>query len=451
MPGERYRQRTRKRFVWNKQVLFGILLTGVVLVVMCVVGYALSVGSGIPDARDSQDSAQLFATAPTTEPPTTDAPTTEPPTTELPTTEPSTELTSELPTEPPLPEHVQNAQALLETMTLEDKVWQMIFLTQEELTDTMGTQYAGEGTREALSQYPVGGIIYFNSNISSEQQLRDLIGNTQSFSKIPLMIGVDEEGGRVSRLSGIGVTDYVAPMASYGSALDEKAVYELGRHFAESLLDVGFNVNYAPVADIVTNPDNTEIGDRSFSEDPSIAAAMVVQMVRGMQDNGLVSCLKHFPGHGSTSADSHYGMSVSERTLDELRGAEFIPFAAGIDAGVALVMMSHMSLPKVTGSDVPCDLSYEVVTGLLREELGFEGVIISDSHEMAAITAYYTCGEAAVLAVKAGCDVVLMPESKQAAANALLQAVADGTLSEARINESVLRILSLKYEYGIIE
>lgn len=445
MPRERKQQ--RKHFVWNKQLLFCILLTGIVLAVICVVGYALSLGSGIPDARSSQEAAQMFTTLPTTQESVTQPPTTAEPTIQP----PATELVTELPTEPPTPEYVQNAQALLETMTLEEKIWQMLFLTQEELTDTMGTQYAGEGTREALSQYPVGGIIYFSSNISSEQQLRELIGNTQSYSEIPLMIGVDEEGGRVSRLSGIGVTDYVDPMQSYGSARDEKAVYDLGRHFAESLIDVGFNVNYAPVADIVTNPDNTEIGDRSFSDDPSVAAAMVVQMVKGMQDNGLISCLKHFPGHGSTSADSHYGLSVSERTLDELRGAEFIPFMAGIDAGVELVMMSHMSLPNVTGSDVPCDLSYEVVTGLLREELGFEGVIISDSHEMAAITAYYSCGEAAVLAVKAGCDVVLMPESKQEAANALLEAVADGTLSEERINESVLRILSLKYEYGIIE
>ncbi len=447
MQRERKQQRTRKRFVWNKQLLFGILLSGIVLVVMCVVGYALTLGSGIPDARSGQEAEQLFTTQPTTEAPTTQPPMTEVPTTQPPTTEPRTEL----PTEPSIPEHLQKAQALLETMSLEEKVWQMLFLTQEELTDTFGTQYAGEGTREALSLYPIGGVIYFDSNISSEAQLRELISNTQSYSEIPLMIGVDEEGGRVSRLSGIGVTDRVDPMGSYGSARDEGAVYALGQHFAESLTDMGFNVNYAPVADIVTNPDNTEIGDRSFSEEPAVAAAMVVQMVKGMQDGGLISCLKHFPGHGSTSADSHYGRSVSERTLDELRNAEFIPFAAGVEAGVELVMMSHMSLPNVTGSDVPCDLSYEVVTGLLREELGFEGVIISDSHEMAAITAYYSCGEAAVLAVKAGCDVVLMPESKQAAANALLEAVADGTLSEARINESVLRILSLKYEYGIIE
>lgn len=446
MPNEKNRQRARKRIIWNKQLLLTILLACVVLTVMCVVGYALSLGSGVPDARSGQEATQLAASDLTTEP-STEAPTTEPPTTQAPTTEPSTEP----PTEPPVLEHVQKAQALLETMSLEEKIWQMIFLTQEELTDTTGTQYAGEGTREALSLYPVGGIIYFDSNISSEAQLRELISNTQSFSEIPLMIGVDEEGGRVSRLSRIGVTNRVDPMASYGSAGNESAVYELGQHFAQSLLGMGFNVNYAPVADIVTNPNNTEIGDRSFSDDPKIAAAMVAQMVKGMQDGGMISCLKHFPGHGSTSADSHYGRSVSERTLEELRKAEFLPFAAGIEAGAELVMLSHMSLPNVTGSDIPCDLSYEVVTGLLRTELGYEGVIISDSHEMAAITAYYTCGEAAVLAVQAGCDVVLMPTSKQQAANALLDAIADGTLSEERINESVLRILSLKYEYGIIE
>jgi beta-N-acetylhexosaminidase len=339
---------------------------------------------------------------------------------------------------------------LLDRLTLEEKLWQMLFISQDELTDVYGPTMAGEGTREALGHYPVGGVIYFSQNMISGDQVATLVGNTQSYSKIPLFIGVDEEGGTVSRLSPIGVTNYVSPMAEYGEAGDKEAVYELGQTFARQLLSVGFNLNFAPVADVVTNPNNQEIGNRSFSDDPVVAGEMVAEMVKGLQEGGVISCLKHFPGHGSTEDDSHYGMSVSNRTLEDLRAEEFLPFMQGIEAGVELVMMSHMSLPEVTGDNTPCDLSYSVVTELLREELGFEGLIFSDSHEMAAITSYYSCGEAAAMAVLAGCDVVLMPTDKQAAFDGLLKAVANGSLTEERINESVLRILTLKCKYGII-
>ena len=239
-------------------------------------------------------------------------------------------------------------------------------------------------------------------------------------------------------------------MEYYGEDGDEQAVYDLGKTFAQGIAGVGFNLNFAPVADVITNSDNTEIGNRSFSKDPEVAARMVAQMVKGLQDGNMIACLKHFPGHGSTSIDSHYGRSASERTAEELRATEFIPFRAGIEAGVELVMISHMSLPNVTGNDEPCDFSYDVVTGMLREELGFEGLIVTDSHEMGAISYYYDCGEAALRAVQAGCDVVLMPQSKTEAFEALRTALEEGTLTEERINESVLRILSLKYKYGII-
>ena len=178
---------------------------------------------------------------------------------------------------------------------------------------------------------------------------------------------------------------------------------------------------------------------------------MVAAMVDGLQSGGVLSCLKHFPGHGSTEADSHKGASVTQRTADELRGTELVPFRAGIAAGAGLVMISHMSAPNVTGSDVPCDLSPVVVTDLLRGELGFAGVVITDSHEMGAITDYYTPAEAAVLALQAGCDIVLMPENLEQAVQGVLDAAADGSLTQARIDESVLRILTLKLRAGICE
>ena len=174
-------------------------------------------------------------------------------------------------------------------------------------------------------------------------------------------------------------------------------------------------------------------------------------MTKGLQDSGILACLKHFPGHGSTAADSHLGRSVTNRTLEELRNAELLPFTAGIEAGASLVMISHMSAPQITGNHLPCDLSPAIVTDLLRNELGYEGVVITDSHSMGAITEYYSSGEAAVLALQAGCDIILMPHSLPEAVAALQEAVSNGTLTEARINESVLRILALKYRAGIIK
>ena len=168
------------------------------------------------------------------------------------------------------------------------------------------------------------------------------------------------------------------------------------------------------------------------------------------QEGGVLACLKHFPGHGSTEADSHLGTSVTNRTLDELREAELLPFRAGIEAGAGMIMVSHMSAPAVTGDNTPCDLSPAVVTDLLRTELGYDGVVITDAHNMGAITANYTPGEAALLAIEAGCDLILMSDDLDAALQALRDAAADGTLTEARINESVLRILTLKAAAGLL-
>lgn len=438
------RKRRKGKKTALEKVLLGTAFCGVVLIA-CFMVYVMSLGKGIPSTRTGEIATQLAAQEEETEP-ATEAPTTEPTETE-PATEETTEPTE---TEPPLEPHVEKAMALMEELTLEEKLWQMIFLTPDELTDTAGPTVAGEGTRTAIESYPVGGLIYFGENIISQEQIKEMLSNTQSYSKIPLFMAIDEEGGYVSRLSKTGAVPQTDSMETYGANGDEQAVYDLGGALAQGIAGLGFNVDFAPVADVITNPDNTELDSRTFGEDPQVAGAMVAQMVKGLQEGNVISCLKHFPGHGSTSADSHYGKSVSQRTAEELRETEFVPFRAGIEAGAELVMISHMSLPQVTGNEDPCDFSYEVVTGLLREELGFEGLVVTDSHEMGAISGYYDCGEAAVRSVAAGCDVILMPDSKTEAFEALLTAVEEGTLTEERINESVLRILSLKYEYGII-
>ena len=233
-----------------------------------------------------------------------------------------------------------------------------------------------------------------------------------------------------------------------GASGERSDALEMGYTIGGYLRQYGFNLDFAPVADIVTNPNNTEIGDRAYSDDPAVAAPMVSAMVEALQRGGMLSCLKHFPGHGSTEADSHEGLSVSTRTLEELRSTEWQTFRAGIESGAAFVMVGHQTNRNLY--DLPASLSPEVM-GYLRDELGFEGIIITDSLKMGAIVNDYTSAQAAVLAIQAGADMILMPNDLDTAYHGLLSAVTDGALTEDRINESVLRILTAKYRFGIME
>ena len=352
-------------------------------------------------------------------------------------------------TDAALDNHTARIQELLNAMTLDEKIWQLFITTPESLTGATTVTQAGDTTKTALAEKPVGGLCYFAANLVDRAQTTAMLQATQSYAKTGLFLGVDEEGGRVSRAGSneaMGVTHFEAA-AVYGQRADMAEVYQVGSTLAAELGSLGFNVDFAPVADVVTNPNNTEIGDRSYSDDPQVAAAMVSAMVDGLQRGGMVSCLKHFPGHGSTETDSHQGKSVSNRTVEELESCEWIPFQAGIDKGAAMVMVSHLTNENL--SDLPADLSPEVI-GYLRGELGFDGLIVTDSHQMGAITDYYTSGEAAVLALKAGVDMVLMPMDLQDAFDGVMDALEDGTLTQARIDESVLRILAVKYSFGIL-
>lgn len=365
--------------------------------------------------------------------------------------EPEPEPEPEQPVEPDTPDgNEEKARVYLQTMTLEEKIWQMFLVTPDDLTGKSPVQRAGEQTQAALEAKPVGGLIYFSSNLTDRQQVVDMLTATQSYAKTPLFLGVDEEGGLVSRLGtldGSGVTHFAAA-AEYGAAGDTQAIYDVGNTLAQQLGELGFNLDFAPVADIVTNPNNTEIGSRAYSDDPEVAAPMVAAMVQGLQDGGMLSCLKHFPGHGSTEADSHQGTSVSTRTLEELRQTEWVTFQAGIDAGASFVMISHLTNENL--SSLPCSLSEEVMTAL-RQELGYEGLIITDSLQMGAIVDNYTSAQAAVLAICAGADMLLMPNDMDVAFEAIVAAMDEGFITESRIDESVLRILTTKYQFGIME
>ena len=345
------------------------------------------------------------------------------------------------------------AEQTLASMTLDEKLWQFFFVTPEAITKVETATLAGEATKAAIESQPVGGLVYFAKNLENRAQTVTLLENSQSYSKIPLFLGVDEEGGTVSRVGSnpdMGVPS-VGDMRSLGKQQDPAAAYAAGQDIGGSLHALGFNLDFAPVADVAQGADSV-IGSRSFGSDPELCASLAGVIVKSLRAEGIVSCLKHFPGYGSATVDDHNGTSIVEKTLSELEGCDLVPFQSIIasEGSVPFVMVSHLSYPNVTGSDTPADLSASIVTDILRDKLDYQNVIITDSHSMASITDHYSAGDAAVKALAAGCDMILMPSDLQAAFDAVKAAVADGTLSQARIDESVLRILTVKAEYGII-
>ena len=343
----------------------------------------------------------------------------------------------------------QKTEAILAGMTLEEKAAQLFVIMPEALTGVQGVTMAGSVTEAAFAQYPVGGILYMENNIQSWDQTSQMLSSMQKISEsrigLPVFLAVDEEGGRVSRISGrLENVPYIPDMYSIASAGDSLQAYDLGRKIGSCLNQIGFNVDFAPVADVLTNPDNSVIGDRAFGSDPKVASAMVSMEITGLSEEGVCSTLKHFPGHGNTSEDSHQGLAVSYRTLEEMRDCEFLPFKSGIEAGAEFVMAGHVATPNVTGDDTPASLSYQMLTTILRGELGFQGIIITDALNMGAIVNAYGAGDAAVKAFEAGADMLLAPGDFQSAYNAVLEAVISGRISQERLEESLKRIIRLK-------
>ena len=333
-------------------------------------------------------------------------------------------------------------------MTLHEKVCQMMFVTPEELTGEDGVTVAGDATRQALENYPVGGIVYFAKNLESQDQVKEMIDNSQKYSSIGLFVATDEEGGVVNRLMDTVGTTYIGSMYYYKDDGDETA-YENAYTIANDMSALGFNLDFAPVADVWSNPDNTVIGERAYSDDYAQAAELVGNAVKGFNDGGVTCTLKHFPGHGDTAEDSHYSSAYVHRTKEEIMADEMQPFRSGIEAGAEFVMVGHLIVPDI--DEVPATLSYKIATGILRDELKFEGVAITDSFEMESIADNYSVDDAVVMSVKAGIDMILQPKDMASAVNSIEQAVADGELSEDRIDESVRRILTLKESRGLLK
>ena len=263
-------------------------------------------------------------------------------------------------------------------MPLEDKVAGLFIITPEALTGTDIVVRAGDTTREKLGEHAVGGLVYFSQNIKDSAQLTEMLQNTQSWRKYPVFLAVDEEGGKVSRVAESGLADNVGSMGDIGSGGDAAAAREAGAAIGNYLSGYGFNLDFAPVADVIAEG-NTTIGDRSFGGDPNLVAPMVSAMIEGIQSTKVSACMKHFPGIGDTTEDSHDGMAVTQKTLEEFSATDFPVYQAGIEAGVDLIMVSHISVPNVTGDNTPSSLSGQMVNDILRGQRGYQGIVVTDA------------------------------------------------------------------------
>lgn len=341
-------------------------------------------------------------------------------------------------------EEVSTDIAVIKEMSLEEKVGQMIFAGID------GTSLSKE-SRLLISNDKVGGIILFKDNLKDVNQsislLNELKGENEK-NKFPIFLGVDQEGGRVSRLPEL---IQLPTNQEIGRLNDSSLSYNIGNLLGKELNAFGFNLDFAPVLDINSNPKNPVIGDRSFGNNARIVSTLGIQTMKGIQHQRVIPVVKHFPGHGDTAVDSHKELPIIQKSLEELQALELIPFNDAIKNGADVVMVGHILMPKIDPT-YPSSMSNELITNILREKLKFEGVVITDDMTMGAILDNYKIGEAAVEAVKAGNDIVLIAHDYvniKEAIDSILLAVNEGQISEERINTSVERILLLKEKYKL--
>ncbi len=359
------------------------------------------------------------------------------------TSPPSAEIVqTSSPTPSPSPSPAVPEQVEPQRPTLEDKVWQMMYITPQDITGEK-CSVDKELWANSLNEKPVGGIVFLSDNIPSEEGLRGMMDAIYA-ADLGVFLGLDEEGGEVARLAyALGITTKFKPMYEYqlkGTAVAYQNAYTIG----SDISSFGFNMNFAPVADVWNNYWNTVIGYRSYATDSERAATLVAAAVEGYHSSGVISVLKHFPGHGNTFEDSHYASAYTKKTIEQMRRCEFRPFVSGIEAGCQVVMLGHIIATEIDPI-YPATLSSKIIQDVLRGELGFEGLVITDAFTMAGL-GEMSEAEAAVMAVEAGCDMILAPGDPEAAVKAILENV-----SEERIEESYQRILSLKRDWGLME
>lgn len=344
----------------------------------------------------------------------------------------------------------------IKKMSLREKVGQMFFVRPEALDTTIHwTEYqdlpdyklqqVNKTMRDVSKDYPIGGMILYAHNIVDEAQLGEFIAEIRTLNGSPLL-AIDEEGGRIARIANnenFDVPKYES-MAAIAESGDPNEAYKAAFTIGSYIKKYGFDIDYAPVADVNTNPENIVIGARAFSDDPETAAEFVVSYLNGLDSAGVIGTLKHFPGHGDVKTDTHSGYAETNKTWEEMLECEMIPFKAGIEAGAQMIMTAHIAAPKVTGDDLPATLSSVILQDKLRGELGFKGIIVTDAMDMGAITTQFGNAEAAIKSIQAGVDVVLCSKDFTQVFDAVVNAVEKGDIKESRIDESVKRILELK-------
>lgn len=334
----------------------------------------------------------------------------------------------------------KKVETLLNELTLGEKIGQMLIISNR-------TESMTESLKEELESIQPGGFIFFRENFTSYDKTKNLIEEIEKTAKIPLLLGADQEGGRVQRLKNIeGETITQIPsMKEIGDTKDTAIARKIGKTIAEELQVFGINMDFAPVIDVISNPNNTVIGDRSFGTDPTIVANMGISLAKGLEDGGVIPVYKHFPGHGNTEVDSHYNLPVVTKTKEELYNLDLIPFQKAISEGASVIMIGHLAIPNITFDNTPASLSKKLITDILKKEMKYEELVITDALNMKAITDNYKPKEIYELAINAGVDLLLMPEDSNEAIELIKQSIAEKKITKNQINESVKKILTLKY------
>jgi beta-N-acetylhexosaminidase len=360
--------------------------------------------------------------------------------------EETTQDTQNNPPSQSVPPFEVQVKSYMAEMTLRQKIGQMIIVGFDGYEPS-------EGIKDMIRNYHVGNIVLFSRNVKDSAQLIELLNGLKALNRvnrIPLIISADQEGGRVTRLPS-EATQFPSNLV-LGNHGSYQLAYDVGLVTGVEMKAYGFNVNLAPVLDIFSNPNNTVIGDRALGKTPEVVSELGIALMKGLKDGGVIPVIKHFPGHGDTVVDSHVGLPSLQHHRERLEQFELVPFKEAIEHGAEMVMVAHIVFPQIAEEGLPASLSKEIITDILRQELGFEGVIISDDMDMGAIQKNYDMEEAAVQAVLAGTDIISICHDygrQKKAFEALFQAVEDGTIPLERIDESVSRIIALKLKYGL--
>lgn len=358
------------------------------------------------------------------------------------------EVVEEEYTEEDLLDEVVNS--CISEMSIEDKVAGLFIISPEQLTGQDKVTKAGDGTKEAIETHPVGGIVYSSQNVKDADQLTEMLANTVSYSKYPIFLAASEGLGDESILRKTLKLDGYKSAEELGESGDSNLTYESYKSIGEYMTTYGFNLDFSPSADIIVDGVDNKSGGVSFGQDVMVAGNLVAASVEGLNDSGVTAAIKFFPGQGTADANTSEGMANITRTKDEFVNNEMSVFSAGISAGAKMIMVGHVKDAELTGDEtLPCSMSKELMTETLRGEFQYNGVIITDSLSKKAITEYYSADDVAIKALKAGADMLLMPEDFELAYNAVVDAVKEGTISEQRINDSLARVYRIKYQSTI--